>query len=324
MLHVRHIGIWTTALALTACSGPDTGPGIGSVRAFHLGGHEIPVAGSGVDADLDDVTFAGQVAVTALLPEAPTHPPIVMLPGFGIAVTSYLETPDGREGWAIDAVRHGHPVYLVEPALSARAGISPDGSRLFSWGSHNVWRRWGLGEQYPVPFDDSRFPAGFWDDVVKSFAQIQVGDATGRGMIAVQNADTVAGVRVLLEQIGPSILLVHSASGTPGFEVARNNAGEVLAVVNVEPVGCPTAQLDQWAGIPVLSVFGDHMEVRPQMPPRQRNCQTTVDYLRDNGTTAEMFALPDMGIRGNSHLMMDEMNSTELMAMILEWLENAT
>lgn len=323
-MEMRRIAAFAIAILLTACSGPESGPGIGSVRAFHLGGREIPVAAAGVDADLADVTFAGQIAVTALLPEAPTHPPIIMLPGFGIAVTSYLETPDGREGWAMNAVHHGHPVYLVEPALSARAGINPDASiRLFSWGRHNVWRRWGLGEQYPVPFDDSQFPDGLWDDVVKSFAQIQVGDATGRGMIAVQNADTVAGVKMLLEQIGPSILLVHSASGTPGFEVARNNADEVLAVVNVEPVGCPTQQLAQWEGIPVLSVFGDHMEVRPQMPPRQSNCQTTVDYLSEHGTTAEMFALPDMGIRGNSHLMMDEMNSTELMAMILEWLESA-
>ena len=312
------------AFALTACSGSESEPGIGQVSAFHLGGREIPVAGSGVEADQTDVTFVGQVAVTALLPEQATaRPPIIMLPGFGIAVTSYLETPDGREGWAMDAIRHGHPVYLVEPALSARAGVSPDQSiRLFSWGSHNVWRRWGLGEAYPVPFDDGQFPAEYWDDVVKSFAQIQVGDATGRGMIAVQNDDTVNGIRQLLDRIGPSILLVHSASGTPGFEAARNNSDDVLAVVNIEPVGCPTEALEQWDGIPVLSVFGDHMEVRPQMPPRQRNCQTTVDYLQANGTAADMFALPRMGIRGNSHLMMDELNSSELMAMILEWLED--
>jgi hypothetical protein len=323
---MRRVAAWMIAFTLTACSGSDSEPGIGQVSAFHLGGREIPVTGSGVEADQTDVTYVGQVAVTALLPDRPTErPPIVMLPGFGIAVTSYLETPDGREGWAMDAIRRSHPVYLVEPALSARAGISPDQSiRLFSWGSHNVWRRWGLGEAYPVPFDDGQFPVEYWDDVVKSFAQVQVGDATGRGMIAVQNKDTVNGVKQLLDRIGPSILLVHSASGTPGFETARNNSDQVLAVVNVEPVGCPTEALEQWTGIPVLSVFGDHMEVRPQMPPRQRNCQTTVDYLKDRGTAADMFALPEMGITGNSHLMMDERNSGELMAMILDWLEENT
>jgi hypothetical protein len=320
---LRSLAALTVTLALTACSGSDPEPGPGRVSAFHLGGSEISVAGSGVDANLADVTYVGQVSVIAVLPDRPTgRAPIVMLPGFGIAVTSYLETPDSREGWAMDAIRRGHPVYLVEPALSARAGISPDQSiRLFSWGSRNVWRRWGIGEQYPVPFDDGQFPVEYWNDVVKSFAQIQVGDATARAMIAVQNDDTVAGVKALLERIGPSILLVHSASGTPGFEVARKNSAAVLAVVNVEPVGCPTQQLEQWEGIPVLSVFGDHMEVRPQMPPRQDNCQTTVDYLQAHGTAAEMFALPQMGIRGNSHLMMDEMNSSELMAMILDWLE---
>jgi hypothetical protein len=320
---MRRNATFTVALILTACSGSDSGPGAGRVSAFHLGGREVSIAGSGVDANLDDMTYVGQVSVIAVVPERPTErAPIVMLPGFGIAATSYLETPDGREGWAMEAIRRGHPVYLVEPALSARAGISPDQSiRLFSWGSRNVWRRWGIGEEYPVPFDDGRFPVEHWDDVVKSFAQIQVGDATGTAIIGVQNADTVAGVKALLERIGPSIVLVHSASGTPGFEVARNNSAAVLAVVNVEPVGCPTRQLEQWEGIPVLSVFGDHMEVRPQMPPRQANCQTTIDYLAQRGTAAAMFALPDMGIRGNSHLMMDELNSSDLMSMILDWLE---
>lgn len=320
---MRRAAAFAAAIVLTACAGSDPEPAIGTVSAFYLGGREITLPGSGVNADQSDVAFVGQVSVTGLLPAQDSmHPPIVMLPGFGIAVSSYLETPDGREGWAMNAVRRGYPVYLVEPALSARAGISPDASiRMFSWGSHNVWRRWGLGEQYPEPFADGQFPAEHWDDVIKSFAQIQVGNATGRGMIAVQNEDTVAGVKALLARIGPSILLVHSASGTPGFEVARKNADQVLAVVNVEPVGCPTENIDQWERIPVLSVFGDHMEVRPQMPPRQANCQTTVDFLQATGTPAEMFALPEMGIRGNSHLMMDELNSNELMAMILDWLE---
>jgi hypothetical protein len=132
---MRRVAAWMIAFALTVCSGSDSEPGIGSVSAFHPGGREIPVTGSGVEADQTDVTFVGQVAVTALLPDRPTErPPIVMLPGLGIAVTSYLETPDGREGWAMDAIHRGHPVYLVEPALSSRTGISPDQSiRLFTW-----------------------------------------------------------------------------------------------------------------------------------------------------------------------------------------------
>jgi hypothetical protein len=34
-----------------------------------------------------------------------------------------------------------------------------------------------------------------------------------------------------------------------------------------------------------------------------------------------MFALPGMGITGSSRVMMDERNSSELMAMVLDWLE---
>ena len=56
------------------------------------------------------------------------------------------------------------------------------------------------------------------------------------------------------------------------------------------------------------------------MPVRRDRCQAMADYLSANGTPAAMFDLPQMGIKGNSHLPMSEKNSAELTARILDWL----
>ena len=307
---------------------------ISRVRAFSLGGAPTPATHTGIQGDIADDVFSGQINVLAVLADSGgAKPPLVMLPGFGLAASIYLETPDGREGWAMDAVRRGHDVYLVEPAHSARAGINPDpftaaqlgtpseAPLLFTWGREHVWTRWGLGPKYPELFSDSRFPEADYDNVIRMYSAIGVESITGPSMIEYQLEDNVAGLAELLKKTGPAVLVVHSAAGVAGFEVARRQPSEVLAVVNVEPVGCPTEDIGRWSGTAVLSVFGDHMEVRPQMPVRQRECQKTVDHLRNLGTPAAMFALPELGIKGNSHLLMSESNSSDLMNQILDWLD---
>ncbi len=307
-----------------------------TVKAFSLGGQSADAARTGINGDISDEVFEGQIAVLGLVPDTATPKfPIIMLPGFALGATIYIETPDGREGWAMNAVRRGHPVYLVEPAQSARAGFNPDpytaaqlgeaseSPLLFTWGRQHVWSRWGLGPEYPKPFADSRFPVEHYDNLIRAYTPINVGSIAGGSMITYQLEANVVGLTELLEQTGPAVLLVHSASGTTGFEVARRASGNVRAVVNVEPVGCPTEIIDSLNGIAVLSMFGDHMEVRPQMPIRRDQCQETVDYLSANGTPATMFNLPAMGIDGNSHLPMSEDNSAELMTMILDWLDES-
>ena len=324
------------SLIFGGCTAPvlDEDTYIARVRAFSMGGRLEPVQHSGIQGDIGDQVFSGQISVLGLVSTRKINkPPIIMLPGFGLSAAIYLETPDGRMGWAKDAIARGHDTYLVEPAHSIRAGINPDPytraqlgepsetPALFTWGQQHVWRRWGLGPKYPVLFEDSRFPDQAFDNIVRFYSAVDVGRIEGSAMIQYQLQDNVAALAELLDQTGPAILLVHSAAGVTGFEVARQRPSQVLAVVNVEPVGCPTEDIQRWRQTSVLSVFGDHMEVRAQMPIRQKECQQTIDLLSELGTSAKMFALPEMGIRGNSHLLMAEDNSSELMNLILDWLD---
>ena len=334
------IAIFLAGCAAESTSSEDPADGgkpiaVKTVRAFSLGGQVTEVSRAGINGDVSDEVFAGQIAVLGLIPDtAEPNFPILMLPGFALGATIYLETPDGREGWAMNAVRRGHPVYIIEPAHSARAGFNPDpytasqlgegteSPLLFTWGRRGAWTRFGLGPAFGEAAAGSRFPVAHYDSIVRAFTPVDVGRIDGQAMIAHQLEANVAGIAALLERIGPSVLLTHSASGVPGFEVWRRQPDSVLAVVSVEPVGCLTEGIDSLSENPVLSVFGDHMELRPQMPARRDQCQAMVDYLSANGTPAAMFDLPQMGIKGNSHLLMGEKNSAELMARILDWLHD--
>ncbi len=131
---------------------------ISRVGAFHVGGELVEVHEANVDASETGTVFANQLMVRYYLP-ATNSPksPVVMMPGDGLASDIYLETPDGREGWAMQFIQVGHPVYLVEPANSTRAGINPEilnahirgrksePAQLFTWAQELTWTRFGFG-----------------------------------------------------------------------------------------------------------------------------------------------------------------------------------
>ncbi|MEZ5708100.1 MAG: hypothetical protein R3E02_01790 [Blastomonas sp.] len=303
-----------------------TGGPVARVGFEHFGGEKVQRPATGIFGDTEDWIIAHQIAAIRLDPAHDSGgPPVIMLPGYGIAVDSYLETPDGREGWAMDMVRAGHQVWLAELSHTTRSGIDtgfyhPDSGSatksLFSWGGSSVWRRWGLGPEPGVPFADSRFPADGWDAVVASFTGVGAAVLDGGGQIGFQLEANIRALEALTEKTGPAIILLHSASGVAGFEFARRHPDRVDALVVVEPVGCPADLAD----VPVLGVFGDHMEVREQIVPRREECRALADALAARGDKGALWSLPDMGIRGNSHLMMMEDNSADIMAMIREWL----
>jgi len=306
---------------------------IAKVGSFFIGGEEVNISETGIFANVDDKIRVGQARVIYLLPDTDqSKVPVVMMPGFGLAAEIYLETADGREGWALNFLRRGHPVYVFEPANSVRSGFNPEpfnqaqqgrasnSPRLFTWGKEHVWRRWGLGPEYGVPFADGRFDVSSYEQIVAAFSAVSVDKIEGKKNIDSTLAANMTATHKLLKRIGPAGLLVHSAAGVTAFAAARQWPELVTAVINVEPVGCPVKNLKALKSVPILSVFGDHLEVREQIRVRQQECQLTVDYALSQKTIAAMFALPDMGIKGNSHLLMSEDNSADIASLIINWL----
>lgn len=320
----------TAALALqlfmTGCmpAVQANGP-IASVGYAIYGGERTARPAAGVQGDIADWILTKQVSVLSLQPAAPNPgPPIVIMPGFGLAADSYLETPDGREGWAMDFVRRGYPVYLVEPSHTTRSGIDTgfylkegEPAKLFSWGGEHAWARWGLGPEPGVAYADSRFPLGAWEKVVGMFAGVEAPEISGGKMVQHQVDANIAGLNSLLAGRPPAVILAHSAAGVSAFAYAARHPNAVAAIIVVEPVGCPPSP----SPTPVLAVFADHLDTREQMMVRAVECKATVEATKLAGISADYWNLPGMGITGNSHLLMMELNSNDLSKMIADWIE---
>jgi hypothetical protein len=54
------------------------------------------------------------------------------------------------------------------------------------------------------------------------------------------------------------------------------------------------------------------------MAGRLEACQTTAQLINDSGGTAHVIWLPKLGIKGNTHLLMQDNNNHDIAAMILQ------
>jgi pimeloyl-ACP methyl ester carboxylesterase len=78
----------------------------------------------------------------------------------------------------------------------------------------------------------------------------------------------------------------------------------------------PARQLPNLQKMPVMVMTSE-----PSYHAPYDHC--TVKYLRQAGVAAAWIKLADLGIKGNSHVMMQEKNSKEIAAVIYQWLDKA-
>ncbi len=85
------------------------------------------------------------------------------------------------------------------------------------------------------------------------------------------------------------------------------------------------AQLATFKTIPVLIMFGDHLgDVQGGFntwPGSFASCNTFVKQVTDAGGDAQMMSLPAMGIKGNSHMLMQDKNNLQLADLIVGWID---
>jgi len=324
-----------------------------------------------------------QMYVEFRIPAPQTHPyPIVMVHGGTRSGTTYLGTPDGREGWAQYFVRRGYAVYVVDQPGRGRSGYSSEQygpakvadlessmRRYLAQEKFNLWPQAHLHTQWPGN--------GTADDpitiqMVSNYLP-EIEDFTRQQFL---NRDALV---ALFGTIGPAVLMVHSQAGTFAWPVADARPDLVKAIVAVEPNGPPFFEVDfvgppdyfkqgklalpyGLSAVPLsyepavkdaseLSIEQEAKADGPDLvrgwlqkePARQLlNLQRmpimvltaeasyhapydhgTVKYLAQAGVKATHIRLADLGIRGNSHVMMNEKNNVEIAAVIAVWLDGA-
>jgi len=256
---------------------------------------------------------------------------VVMIPGLNLSSYIYLTTPDGRPGWAQQFADDGYDVYVInDPDYDFSRGFSvapwtvvptigappAEPSSTQAW-QQDIWSRWGFGSSQGVPYADTRFPTASFVAFAANYPYLRRGGASYSGAII-----------ALLDQIGPSLLMAHSAGGPQAVTAAKARPTLVPSLILIEPTSPPVAaDFPVLSGISLIGVYGDYINTRNQ---RSRKIATELAAALhvQNGGKGKVYSLPEeLSIFGNTHLMMQDNNSAFIADLILDWLaasDNAT
>jgi pimeloyl-ACP methyl ester carboxylesterase len=314
---------------------------ITSQGAYFVGGEtkrsSTPApSANGAPAEPEDITV-NQMYVQYQVPvNGNQHVPVVMVHGCCLSSMTWETTPDGRMGWSEYFVRKGRPVYLADQASRARSGFDATVINAVKQGaapvsqlpnvlmaSHQTsWAVFRFGPTFGTAFPDGQFPVQAADELYKQMipdfnSVLPSPNPTWKNMAA------------LASQLHGAILMGHSESGFFPEEAAMIDPTGVRGIVSIE-MGCTTTlkpeQLSTLAKIPILVMFGDHLaDVQGRFgtiwPANFDSCQKFVDQVKAAGGDAEMMSLPKLGIKGNSHMLMQDKNNLQLADLILTWID---
>ncbi len=142
---------------------------------------------------------------------------------------------------------------------------------------------------------------------------------------------TLKALADLAGQLNGAVLMGHSQSGSFPLAAALLNPTAAKGLVLVEPGRFPATytaeQIKTLASVPILVVFGDHRDTptgisaRPSWQESFDNCQELIGRIKAAGGQAEMLNPPERGIRGNSHMIMQDKNNMQIADLILKWID---
>lgn len=291
----------------------------------------------------------GPLFVSWEAPETSKRPfPIVLIHGGAMQGTEWMDTPDGRPGWAQRLVEQGYVVFTVDRPTQGRSPFSPEivgemGPAFpYEEGEEVFFPAKAAAQhtQFPVEPADEEALGAF----IAAFGPLPADIELWQAM----DADRIAR---LLDRIGPAILMTHSASGSDGWLIADRRPHHVAAIVSIEPMGPPFGHTPNigtlsWgltaapltydppqsspesakaadpaslvvpalAGVPV-AIVSSETSAQSAYAPKM------VEFLKNAGAAAELLHLPDFGVLGNGHGLIYEKNSDEALQPVLRWLQ---
>jgi pimeloyl-ACP methyl ester carboxylesterase len=200
----------------------------------------------------DEEVMDGAMYVEVIVPKRIRHPyPIVFLHGAGQTGTDWLQTPDGREGWAYYFVKQGYVVYMEDYPARGRSAYVPnvDGELTIRTAPtlEKIWTDLTQKGDWPQAKYYTEWPSNapnkgtMGDPVFDAFARTQVqflADGKQGEMVRDANAALLDALKT------PVILITHSQGGNFGWMVADARPQYVKAIITAEPGGPPIESVD--------------------------------------------------------------------------------
>jgi pimeloyl-ACP methyl ester carboxylesterase len=282
-----------------------------------------------------------QMYVEYMVPMWERGVPVVMLHGATLSGKSYDTTPDGRIGWFEYFVRKGHRVYIPDQVTRARsgvdlsiyndvrAGVQPPSAlpSVFRMSDEINWTTFRFGPKFGTSFPDEQFPIS----AAGEFSKQAVPDLNAFLPTPNANFKTMADLAV---QLKGAVLMGHSEAGELPLEAALTDPTGVKGLILLEPGSCKSTvftdqQIAALATKPILVEFGDHLD-NPTgnngflWTTAYNDCLAFVARVNAAHGRAEMLHPPLLGIRGNSHMIMQDKNNLQIADLILKWIDQNT
>ena len=271
-----------------------------------------------------------QMYVRYQVPVDPRKLPVTLIHGCCLTGKTWETTPDGRMGWDEYFVRKGHPTYVIDQVSRGRSAADPSVVNsvklgktpldktppIFAAGQEAAWAIFRFGSEYPKVHPGMLFPLEaqdeFWKQMVVDWA----------ATLPTPNP-TVPALSELAKKLDGTILISHSQSGIYPFQTAALDTKGIAGIISIEPGGCPapTADLAPYLKLPIMVLFGDYVDEAPRWAPRLKLCREFAEAMKKAGGRTELLVLPEIGIKGNSHMLMQDRNSLQIADLLIAWIE---
>src|SRR5688572_17322473 len=229
---------------------------IPTVSLANVARHGFYYAGGKYVGELGDdkeSTMGGAMYVEVMVPKQIRSPyPVVFFHGAGQTGVDWLQTPDGRPGWAYNFLDMGYVVYLQDFPTRGRSQYVPGVDGTPGQLNLNIRTANNLEEIFTAAAARGDFPQAkkhnqwpgtgrIGDPIFDKFNKTQVQFLAGNRQETLTRDANVA----LLDAINtPVILLTHSQGGSFGWLVADARPNLVKAIVTLEPAAPPIRGVD--------------------------------------------------------------------------------
>jgi hypothetical protein len=121
----------------------------------------------------------------------------------------------------------------------------------------------------------------------------------------------------------------HSESSDFPLKAVLYNPAGIRGAIFLEttvPTRClqfTPSDIAQLAKVPILFEFNDHLDQQPAgVLASYHNCLALIAQINAAGGNATMLHPADLGIHGNTHMVMLDKNNLQIADLILKWLDD--
>lgn len=276
-------------------------------------------------------------------PLHPHHLPVVFLHGIYQSTSTWESTPDGREGFQSMFLRAGYSTYNMTHPRRGNAGRAAVAGMVRTVFDEESWfTKWRIG-RYPSYFENVQFPRD--EESLNQFFRQITPDTAPLDFEVNTNA-----IAALCEKTGDAVLVAHSQGVMHAWKTipktthikalvglesggffsfpAETDLSDIEVKEGVEYIRVSDTVFQTFTRVPILLIYGDNIPTAPCEVPeldiwriRLRLAYRWAEAVNRHGGNVTVLHLPSMGIHGNTHFMMQDLNNEEIAEIILRWLK---